>query len=137
MPIERHPVLNAASLVCASRSGMIYEDVPHKLSGGGEEMRAILPGDMRLLNHPRIRFVNQRRGLKRMVAPLGPHVVASQAPQLVIDLSDELLLGRAIARTQLDREGGDRVLRSGTGKGIINMDREERRSPASCQPTRR
>ena len=63
---------------------VIDQDVPHDLSGDGEEMRSILPLDFLLPGQAQIRFVNQRgraqRGFGAGAEGRVPRAVRIQSP---------------------------------------------------------
>ena len=89
---------------------MIDEDVAHQVGGGGEEMGAALPGNLRLLDEEGVGFVDQRGGLQGVVAALGAHIVRGQAAQFPVDLGNQERLDLSISRAELHQQGGDRVV---------------------------
>ena len=73
----------AAALFTEPGLGVIHQDTSHLPRGHGEEMRAVLPGDIHL-DQLDERFVNDGRGLQRVARPLALHVAAGAVAQLLI-----------------------------------------------------
>ena len=59
-------------------------------------MRSVLPLDSVHVNEPDVRFVDQRRGLERVVRSLAPHVALGQGVELLVDERNELVEGRFV-----------------------------------------
>jgi hypothetical protein len=53
---------------------VVYQDPPDNLRCDREEVGAIAPVGPRLINKAQIRFVNDRRGLKRVARLFAAHV---------------------------------------------------------------
>src|SRR5215472_2911064 len=66
-------------------SGVLHEDAPHHLRRHREKMRTVLPLHLFVVHQSRIRFVDQGGGLQAVAWPLAAHVMASQAPELVVN----------------------------------------------------
>jgi hypothetical protein len=65
---EREPLLLAAAFGCATRFGMMHQDLPHQPRRNAEEVRAALPVDFALINQEQVDLVDQRGRLKGVVA---------------------------------------------------------------------
>ena len=66
--IERHPDAAAAAFRRAARASAFDQDLPHRPGGNAEEMRAVLPRQLRVLHQPR----GRRRGRARSPAASAP-----------------------------------------------------------------
>lgn len=71
------------------RAGVILEDVAHHASGKGEEMAAVVPGDLSLVEQAHVDFVDQRGRLQGVVFALVAHVALGYAMQLCVDQWDK------------------------------------------------
>jgi hypothetical protein len=78
-------------------AGVIHEDATHDVRGDTEEMRAILPILASLVNELQVRLVDQRRGLKRVIRTLLPHIPRRHATQLDIDDTYQLSFSCQVA----------------------------------------
>jgi len=58
------------------RPRVIDEDAPHQLGGDAEELRAILPVGLMLVDQAQVRLVDQRRRLQSMIGSLAAQVTA-------------------------------------------------------------
>ena len=58
---------------------------PHGLGGGGEEMRAILPVQLRVRAEAEPRLVNERGGLQRVAGRIVRHFLRRDLPQLGVN----------------------------------------------------
>jgi hypothetical protein len=64
---------------------VINQDVAHQLCGESEELSAILPVQITLIDEAEIGFVDDSRSLQGVIRALSAHVVMSQTVQLLID----------------------------------------------------
>ena len=53
-------------------TSVVHEDPAHDLRRDTEEVRAILPIDLALVNEPHVRLMDQGRRLQRVVRALAP-----------------------------------------------------------------
>ena len=74
---------------------MIDEDAAHLPGGDGEEMRAVLPGDVHL-DELDERFVDDGGGLQSVAGPLALHVAAGAVAQLLINERRQPLEGTGV-----------------------------------------
>ncbi len=70
--------------------GLLDEDPPHRLRGGGEKEPAILPAAGALAQEPEIRLVDERRGLERLSGLLPSELQRRQLAQLVVNQRQQL-----------------------------------------------
>ena len=70
---------------------MIHENTPDHLRRNAEEMSAILPPNVSLIDHPQIGFMHQCGALQRVIRPLLAEIAASQSTQLAVDEWRKLL----------------------------------------------
>ena len=75
---------------------MVDEDAAHHLRRQAEELRAILPDNMLLIDEAQIRLVHERGRLQGVGAPLAAQVGRGTAAKLLIDDRDE-----TVARSRL------------------------------------
>ncbi len=95
--LERHVHRAAAALVPQLAARVIDEDAPHHLRGDGEEMSAILPVDVALIEQLHVRLVDDGRGLQASLAPLARELPRRERAQLAMDERDQPLEGFATA----------------------------------------
>ncbi len=76
-PVEMIPQGNAppfpSPLGARLRPRVIDEDPPHDASCDAEEVTAPLPVDAFAVDQPKVRFVDESRGLQSVIAPFGHH----------------------------------------------------------------
>ena len=68
---ERHPQPLTGTLVHVPAARMVHEDPAHDPCREPEELRAILPVHVALIDEAQIGLVHERGGLERMLAALG------------------------------------------------------------------
>ena len=85
----------------------------HHLRGDAEEVRAILPLNPGLIDHPEVSFMDQGGGLESVAAALAVQVATGEPPQFPIDHREQQIDGLAIAMFHLDQELRD--VRLGVG----------------------
>jgi hypothetical protein len=83
--VERQFCRAAAAPLGPARLGVVDEDVAHHLRGEAEELRAVLPVDAVLTDESQVYFVDQGRGLQRVVGVLAPQVGLGEAAKLGVD----------------------------------------------------
>ena len=85
-------------LAAASRlRERVDEDAAHHLRGHAEEVRAVLPAHLRLVDEPEVRLVDEGRGLEGVADALAPQVAGGEPPQLRVDERQQVFEGRALA----------------------------------------
>ena len=72
------------------RPGVVHQDSSHQLSGHTEELRAILPARVVLINQFEIGLVDECRGLERVIGPLVTQVAGGDAAQFPIHDRDQI-----------------------------------------------
>ena len=75
----------AAALATSPRPRMVDQNPAHRLGADGEEMGATLPIHSALVDETHERFMDERRGLQRMVLPLATKILLRKFSQFVID----------------------------------------------------
>jgi hypothetical protein len=93
-------VVVTAPLCGSPRPRVIHQNASHDVGGGAEEMRAVLPVFLSLVIRSTLRFVNERRGLQRMVRALCPHVAGRHAVELSIDEVKQLRFNLSLPRLE-------------------------------------
>ena len=66
-------------------AGVIDQDMAHRLRRDTEEMGAVLPFDLALVDEPEVCLADERRRLQWVAGRFAPHVAASHLPQAFID----------------------------------------------------
>ena len=112
---------------------VIDENSPHQLRGNGEEVPAVLPVHLPLAEQLQIGFVDDRRRLQAIVAPLARELPGRQRPEFLVDDRDEafqrlLVSGPPLLKDARDLVGCGRLVhdRIGVyvrGHGSINASR--------------
>jgi hypothetical protein len=64
---QRDPLHPAPALGSGSIPGVVDQDPAHHRRGDGEEVLAVLPSDLILVDQPQVSLVHQGRGLERVV----------------------------------------------------------------------
>jgi hypothetical protein len=80
---------------------MIHQNTAHELSGYRNELASITPVRTVLSGQSQVRFVNQGRGLERMVNPLGMQVMFRQSVQFAVDKWNQARQRIAVSEPQL------------------------------------
>jgi len=65
-------------------AGVIDQDAAHDVCRDAEEMGAVLPFYVFLVDQFKIRFVHQRRRIQRLARIFATHLLCRQSPQLVV-----------------------------------------------------
>jgi hypothetical protein len=76
---------------------LVNQDPAHHLGRQREEVRAILPISLTLVDQSQVRFVDQGRRLERVPWPLAPEAGCRPAAELLIDDRDQLVPSGEIA----------------------------------------
>ena len=87
----------ASTLLAVLVASIIEQNPAHYLRRDAEEMGAILPLDLSLIDQTQVRFVDQRGRLQGMIRVLPPHVAVRQAMQFALNEGQEPFEGRLIA----------------------------------------
>jgi len=87
-------LLRAAASLCVSVSPCVVDqDAAHDLRRDREEVRAIRPVHILLINHADVGLIYQGSGLKRVAFSLPAHVTTGEAVELVVDQRIQLVQG--------------------------------------------
>ena len=89
--LERDLLRAAASLCVSMSPRVIDQDASHDLGGDCEEVRAIRPVHILLIDQSDVSFVYQGSRLKGVVFSLAAHVTAGEAVELVVDQRVQLV----------------------------------------------
>jgi len=65
-------------------AGVLDENPPHRVGGGGEEMTAAVPGEFGVGDQPGVGLMNQSGRLQRVSGPLFAHALLRDFPQLIV-----------------------------------------------------
>ena len=87
----------AAALVGGAVARVIDEDPPHHHRGHANELGAVRPVHLPLVDQPEIRLVDERGGLQGVAGALTGQKRARQSPQLVVDERQHLVAGVLVA----------------------------------------
>jgi hypothetical protein len=88
-------------------SGIINEDAPHGLRGGGEEVRAIIPGGLIVTPQSQPRLVHQRSGLQGLPGIFARHFLRGKFAQLLINQGQEFIRRVLIALVNALKDDGE------------------------------
>src|SRR5207249_3206501 len=91
--------------------GVTDQDLTHRTSSHGEEVRAALPVWIGLVGQTQISLVDQRCRLQRVVRTLSFHVMMSETSEFFIDQRGQFREGGIIALTPMCQELGHSLLR--------------------------
>ena len=108
---------------------MIDEDTAHDAGRHGEKMGAVLPVDVRRVDEPQIRLVDECCCLEAVTGALAGHAAARDLVELPVDERDQPLEGRLVAVPPLVEQPGDR-LGDGSVSVILTPFMVTRPSPA-------
>src|SRR6266568_1494674 len=97
LQLERAPT--SAAFCCRSGTGTVYQQVPHDLRGEREEVGPIREVHMRSVYQTKVRFVNQRRRVQRLLDSCVPQPPVRQPAEPVVDQRNELIAGEQVPRT--------------------------------------
>ena len=82
-------------------------DLTHDLRGHAEKVRAAVERGQRLIDEPRVRFVDERGRLQRVVRPFAAHVRARQPAQLLVDDGRQLVERGLVTAAPVDQQASD------------------------------
>jgi hypothetical protein len=88
----------APALFRLSAAGVTDQDAPHHLGGDAEELGAILPVDLVLIDEPEINLVHQRGRLEGVIGAFPAEEADGLAVQLFVDQRKQRLERVSIAR---------------------------------------
>src|SRR5688572_18177219 len=66
-------------------ASIVDKDAAHHLRRDGEEVRAVIPFHIPLIDKSQERLVDEGRSLKRVAGPLTVHIVMGQTVELTVD----------------------------------------------------
>jgi hypothetical protein len=90
-------------------AGVINQDAAHRLGGGGEEMRAVLPFGLVITAEAQPGFVHQSRGLQGLPGRLPCHLLRGQLAQFLIDQGQKLVRRMRVALVNAPEDDGEFV----------------------------
>jgi hypothetical protein len=111
--VERDLPRAAAALRISVASRVVDEDASHYLSRDGEEVRAVGPLNVSLIDEPDVSFVDQSRGLQSVTFALTAHVAARKAMEFVVDKRIQLIERGLVSFTPRGEELGYLMFLSG------------------------
>ncbi len=94
---ERDPAVLSGALFGSPGSRCIHEDPAHDLGGDREEVRAILPANTLRFNEAQEGLIDERGGLKCVMAALAHEIVLCAPVQLGVDQGNQTVERRSIA----------------------------------------
>ena len=94
--LKTDPVGASASLTCTPAARVIDENFAHQTRCHRKEVHAIAECHAIEIHQPHIGFVNERRGLQRVILTFQPQSGARDSPELVIDERHEPIEGLLI-----------------------------------------
>lgn len=77
-------------------AGPIDQDAPHRLSGRIEKMRSIFKRPVVSSDEAHPSFMNECRGLQRLLLAFASHLIRSQFAQLIINSRQQFLSGTGV-----------------------------------------
>ena len=102
--VDRH-LSPRPTVACHAGAGVVNEDSPHGLGGGGEEVAAAI--EQLISDEPQVGFVNQRGGVEGVAGGFGGHARGGELPELIVDERQQLSSGAAVAGLGGFEELGD------------------------------
>src|SRR5215207_9507907 len=102
--VERELLELAAALLGLVRARVVYEYAAHHLRGDAEEVRAVLPLNLRLVYEAHVRLVDERSGLQGVADALAPQVARRELAQLAVDDRQKVVEDAAVAFRQAHEE---------------------------------
>ena len=105
--VDRHASHAVAPLARVVTTGVIDEDPAHDLRRDTEEMRAILPIDLTLVDEPDVHLMDESRGLQGVIGPFVPELAHRHAAELRIDERQQLIERSPVAATPIAEQRGD------------------------------
>ncbi len=89
--VDRHSRKTVTALVRTTTARVIHENSAHDLRRYAEEMRAIPPVAVPLVDETQVKLVNERRRLQREPTPFGTKLACGNATQLRVDERQQLV----------------------------------------------
>jgi hypothetical protein len=86
---------------------VLNENLPHQVRGSTKEMRAIVPGNLRLIYQAQKRFVDQRRGLQGVTGLFTAQIAFRLLAQLVIHDRQQFIERGTVAVAPIHQHAGD------------------------------
>ncbi len=83
--IERHALAVAAALGGITRPRTLHQDLPHHVGGDGEEVRAVVRGQVAAGRQAQPGLVDQPRRVEGAPGMFAPHLTARDAAEFVVD----------------------------------------------------
>ncbi len=83
-------VAGTTALVRRAGARVVVEDAAHRLGGGAEEVRAVLPRQLLWTDEAQERFVHERRRLQRVAGAFAAQRLLRQRAQLLVDERQQL-----------------------------------------------
>ena len=71
-------------------TGPVHHDAAHGLGGGGEEVLPALPSALVVPGHLEPRFMDERRGLERVLTAFSGQAMRGQTPKILVDQRKKL-----------------------------------------------
>ena len=84
---------------------MVHENAPHDASGNGQEMRAVLPGNIGI-DQAQVGFIDERRRLQAVPGTLSGHAPSRDLLKLPLYKRDQSVEGSRIALTPFQKQCG-------------------------------
>jgi hypothetical protein len=97
---ERECIGPAAALPAHVAARVVNEDAAHQLRRNSEEVRAVVPAGMGLVDQLEVDLVDEGGGLERVRGVFTPHVALGEAAQLALDERDQAVERRRVAVAQ-------------------------------------
>ena len=105
---------------------MIHEDAAHHLRRHGEEVPAVVPLGVALIDEPKVGLMNQGGWLENMSPALGPKPGCRPPAQLLVDHFDEMVSGNEVALVPGVKQGGhigSGIVQVALGRAILTVSR--------------
>src|SRR6185436_11511506 len=129
--LERHAHRAAAALLRVAPACVVHEDATHGLRGEPHEVRAVLPGDLALVEQPDVGLVRERRRLERVARAFAPKVAAGETAHLVVHEREERVQRALVALTPAKERSGD----IGGGRSPLGGFHDRREYSSSVPPS--
>src|SRR6185503_15267476 len=98
---------------------VVHQYATHQLRRNSEEMRAVLPPRISLIDEFEIRLIDERRRLQCVLATLASQVVTGQTSQLAVDQRHQFFECRLIALSPIDKKLRDAF--AGLHKSLVSQ----------------
>jgi hypothetical protein len=94
---------------------VIDEDAAHHFRRHGEEVPAVVPPGVALVDEPKVGLMNEGGWLENMSPALGPKPGCRAPAQVLVDHFDEMVAGNQVALAPGVKQGGH------IGSGMVQM----------------